>query len=156
MKRAYFKTKPRKPLKRTRLHLKGHSTTTQIKDQIQAILREIVIKRDGGCILREYPETGECGGYTKEGKLILQAEHLHTRGNSASFACLDLVVCLCKRHHIYWKLQHSSEYYEIVKKQIGKERSALLKAVQEDRKAHKIDWNLQLCGLQMLLKDYQK
>ncbi len=140
------------PLRRTKLRIVGHSTTKQIKDEIQAILREIVIKRDGGCILRHYPETGQCGGYKKDGKLILQAEHLHTRSNSASFADYRLVVCLCKRHHIFWKPQHSDEYYQIVKKHIGKERTNLLKAIQSDYKAHKMDWKLERLALDQYLK----
>ena len=155
MKRSYLKRKT--PLKRGgRLRVVGHSPAAEIKREIQRILRLLVIKRDGGCILRDYPQTGVCGGYAKNGELIYQAEHLHTRSNAASFACLDLVVCLCQRHHIYYKPQHADEYYQIVKKHIGEKRSKLLKAVQEDRKAHKIDWKLQLFGLQLKLEDYEK
>lgn len=150
MKRSGFKPKPRKPMKRTRLKVKGHSSTTEIKDEIQAEARKHVIKRDGGCILRHYPQTGSCGGYRKDGQLILQAEHLHTRSNSASFADVRLIVCLCQRHHIYYKPQHADEYYTIVKKHIGKERTALLKRVQQDFRPHKMDWKLELLVLKQL------
>ena len=36
----------------------GKSEMAQAKQGIQAILRQIVIARDGGCILRHYPEAG--------------------------------------------------------------------------------------------------
>lgn len=139
-------------MKRTRLRMRGISETSVLKEQIQKLLREIVIVRDGGCILREYPETGQCGGYRNDGELILQAEHLHTRSNSASFADHRLAVCLCQRHHIYWKPQHPDEYYVIVKKHIGKERTKLLEAVQADYRPHKMDWKLEIIALKEYLK----
>lgn len=129
--------------KKTQALLNWQSTKAT-KKRIQAVLRQIVIKRDGGCLLRNSPETGKCGGYgPKSGLLILQAEHLHTRANSASFGDTRLVICLCLRHHGYYKPQHSDEYYKIVRELIGKERSALLTRVQEDRGAHRMytsDW----------------
>jgi len=111
-------------MKKTNIRVVGHSTTKEIKNEIQSLARSIVIKRDGGCILRHYGETGKCGGYRKDGQLILQAEHLHTRSNSASFADTRLIVCLCQRHHIYYKPQHSDVYYRIIKKHIGRSRTA--------------------------------
>lgn len=146
----------RTPLKRkTKLRVKGKSETSEIKRDIQALLREIVIIRDGGCILRNFPETGKCGGRRKDGELILQAEHLHTRANSASYADHRLVVCLCKRHHIFWKPQHADEYYQIVKYHIGKERTELLERVQNDHKPHKMDWKLEKVALEQELKRLQ-
>lgn len=139
-------------MKRTRLKRKSQSATALIKDEIQALLRLIVIKRDGGCILRHYPETGQCGGYRQDGELILQAEHLHTRSNSVSFADSRLVVCLCMRHHIFYKPQHADEYYRIVKKHIGKARTKLLEAVQQDYRAYKMDWQLEKLALGKELK----
>lgn len=120
------------------------STTEATKERIQGILRSIVIIRDGGCLLRDSPETGTCGGYgSKSGKLILQGEHLHTRANAASYADIRLVICLCARHHLYYKKQYPDEYYKIVRHLIGPERSALLTRVQEDRSPHRFytsDW----------------
>jgi len=118
-----------------------------MKQDIQDILRKIVIIRDGGCILRHYPEAGSCGGYRKDGQLILQAEHLHTRSNAASFSDTRLVVCLCQRHHGYYKPQHADEYFKIVRKHIGKERSDLLTKVQEDYSPHKVDLKLEYLAL---------
>lgn len=154
MKRSGFKFKPRKPLRRTKLRVAGHSTTAELKREIQSLLREIVIKRDQGCILRHYPETGVCGGYRKDGELILQAEHLHTRSNAASFSDTRLVVCLCQRHHIFYKPQHADEYYRIVRKHIGTIRSIILDRVQQDYSPHKVDLKLELVALKQELKKY--
>lgn len=58
----------------------AQTPSAQAKKRIQALLRPIAIKRDGGCILRDYIEAGICGGYgPKSGDLILQAEHLNPR-----------------------------------------------------------------------------
>lgn len=144
-------------MKRTKLRIAGHSTLSETKRDIQAVLNKIVVARDGGCILRHYAETGLCGSReTKDGHLILQAEHLHTRANSASYADSRLVVCLCQRHHIFWKPQHSDEYYKIVRKHIGKQRSDLLDRVEADRfTPHKVDMTLALIGLKQELKQYE-
>ena len=139
-------------MKRTRLRVEGQSTTSEIKRDIQALLREIVILRDGGCILRHYPETGPCGGYRKDGELILQGEHLHTRARAISYADHRLMVCLCRNHHIFYKKQFPDEYYRIVREFIGEERSKLLTAVQEDRGTHKMDWKIEKIGLEQHLK----
>ncbi len=132
-----------------------------MKEKIQAILREIVIARDGGCIMRNHKmeinhQYRECGGWRKDGGLILQAEHLHTRANASSFSDSRLVICLCQRHHIFYKPQHSDEYYRIVKKHIGPERTKLLEAVQNDRSAHKVDLALALVVLKKELTQYEK
>lgn len=142
-------------MRRTRLRVAGVSDSAQLKREIQAELRNLAIKRDGGCILRHYPQTGSCGAYKANGELILQAEHLHTRANMASFADSRLVVCLCQRHHIFWKPQHADEYYQIVKEHIGPERTKLLEAVQQDRKPHKVDLKLSLIALKQELRDYE-
>ena len=138
-------------MKRTKLRLVGHSTTKEIKDEIQALLRQIVIIRDKGCWLKNYPEAGACGGYRKDGTIILQAEHLHTRSNSASFADHRLVICICKRHHIYWKPQHSARYNELAELFIGKERTKLWKRVREANSPHKMDWKIEKLALEQYL-----
>ncbi len=155
MKRTPFKRKAYKPLKRTKIRVAGHSSTSDLKREIQAILRQITTYRDGGCILRHYPRTGMCGGHRKDGELILQAEHLHTRSNASSFADTRLVVCLCQRHHIFYKPQHADEYYRIVREHIGKERSDLLTRVQSDYSPHKQDLKMDLLALKQELKKYE-
>lgn len=141
----------RSPLRRKagRLKARADNETNRIKDDIQAYLREIVILRDGGCVLRHYPESGQCGSRpTKNGHIILQAEHLHTRSHSASYADSRLVVCLCERHHIFWKPQHADEYYKLIRTIIGPERSALLDKIQAARfLPSKMNWKLELAAL---------
>lgn len=99
-------------MKRSKLNVVGHSSIADQKKEIQALLRQIVMIRDGGCILRNLlkdrnapwaaVDLPPCNGYNKNGELIYQADHLITRGNSATFADPRLVVCVCKGHH-GWK-----------------------------------------------------
>lgn len=115
--------------------------------------------RDGGCVLRHYvgaitPQYRMCGGYRKDGGLILQAEHLNSRSHAVSFSDSRLVVCLCQRHHIFYKKQHPDEFYRIVRRHIGKDRSDLLTRVQEDRSPHKVDLKLELIALKNELKGF--
>lgn len=141
----------RTPLKRkTPLRKKGKSPTAELRDDIQAELRRIVIARDGGCWLRHYPEAGACGGYRNDGELILQAEHLESRAHAASFSDPRLVVCICKRHHIYWKPQYSKRYNELAEDFIGPERAALWERVRNDYRAHKVDLKLELLALKQM------
>ena len=120
----------------------------KIKDEIQALLRQIVIKRDGGCVLRYIPEAGTCGGYKKDGNLIFQAEHLISRSHNVSFADLRNIVCLCKYHHGYWKPQNSRLYWELIEKIVGEERWAWIKKTEADKKPYKMNWIL----IQLALK----
>lgn len=123
--------------RRTPLRAKGKSETAQIKQSIQALLRAIVIARDGGCVLRNYIDEAvpACNGFTNDGRLILQADHLITRANGATFADHRLVVCVCKGHH-GWKSVGSNmrkaQYDAIVKTLIEPERVALWEAAERD------------------------
>src|SRR3990167_2408830 len=79
----------------------GRETTKELKEAIQDQLRAIVIKRDGGCVMRgRFGHT--CSGFRKDGELILQADHLVSRSHSATYADERLVVCVCKGLH-GWK-----------------------------------------------------
>lgn len=143
MKRTALKR--RTPLRRKAVALAAHSDSgsSVVKERIQALLRDIVIKRDGGCILRHFEEAGACGGRRNDGELILQAEHLVTRANSLSFADLRNIVCLCRHHHGDWKPQHSRLYWELIERYIGPERWAWIKVVEADKKAYRFfesDW----------------
>lgn len=93
-----------------------------------------------------------CGGYRNDGELILQAEHLHTRSNASSFSDSRLVVCVCQRHHIYYKPQHSVEYNELARDFIGKKNAQLWDRVKEDRTPHKVDLKLELLALKQEYK----
>jgi len=140
-------------MKRTRLRVKGISSTSQLKDDIQYLVREIVIKRDGGCILRHLRH---CGG--EIGQSVLQADHLVSRANSATFADTRLIVCLCRPCHIGFKHWHEKEYDELVKTILPKDRLELWEKAEKDRHAHKtykMDWALEKVCLEKELKSYQ-
>jgi hypothetical protein len=66
--------------RRTPLRVRDHSETNDSKDNIQQLARQIVIIRDGGCILRNllYRDFPQCGP-------VLQADHLVTRADSATY-----------------------------------------------------------------------
>ena len=147
-------------MKRTRLARKSKSPVAKCKDRIQALLREIAIERDGGCVLRLYPEAGQCGGYgPKSGKLILQAEHLNTRERTISYGDMRNIVCLCQRHHGYFKQQYGALYWDLIRKHIGEERWAWLQRVIADRKTYNMtlwDWEKVEIALKQDLLDEQK
>lgn len=145
-------------MKRTSLRKKGKSETAQCKDRIQALLRQLAIKRDGGCVLRNYPEAGACGGFRKDGEPILQAEHLNTRERNISYGDMRNIVCLCKRHHGYWKPQYSRLYWELIEKIIGKKRWQWLKRVEADKKSYPMglyEWTKIEMGLTQDLKQWK-
>jgi hypothetical protein len=126
-----------------------------VKDEIQATLRQIVIKRDGGCFLRKYPMAGRCGGWRKDGQLILQFEHLNSRAHAISFADERLGVCICRNHHIFWKPKEPDLYSRLSRDFIGPARSLLLDRVQADRRAYRMhlsDWKKALASLKAELQ----
>ena len=102
------------------LHKQSKSPVATTKRRIQKLLTEYVRLRDGGCVMRHYNETGACGGYTA-------ADHIMSRAYTATYSNLDNLICLCSRHHIWWKPQHPTEYAEIVRKILGPEKYARLK-----------------------------
>lgn len=164
MKRSGFKVKQRKPLARTPfkrspkplsksiLRKLSKFPTAECKQRIQALVREIVILRDKGCILR-YKRF--CGGDI--GFAVLQADHLVTRANGATYGDTRLIVCVCKSCH-GWKSLGSNlnkaEYDALVKTVISKERDALWDMAEADRhRAHKMDWPLVEVALLRELKE---
>lgn len=135
-------------MKKTRLRYRGVNDYSVLKEKIQAKLREIVIKRDKGCILRDYPETGKCDS-------VLQAEHLLSRAESSTFSDTRNIVCLCRKHHIFWKPTNSLCYWEIVEEMIGVKRWEWLQKMKQYQSRHiaqKHDLKLELLALEMELK----
>jgi hypothetical protein len=132
--------------RRTPLKVKGHSDTALVKEEIQAVVRDIVIKRDGGCILSS---TGDCNGYRKDGELILQADHLITRANAATYADPRLIVCVCKGHH-GWKRWHEREYNALVRSILSADRVKLWDACEKEswkpHRAAAYNWPLTLAA----------
>lgn len=155
MKRSGFKFKPRKPLKRSLLRIKGVSDTATTKQDIQDLVRAIVIERDGGCILREVYGVPPCNGYRKrDGALILQADHLITRANSATYADPRLIVCVCKGHH-EWKNWNKEEYDALLKTILPRAIVELWERCEQDSwRANRMgayDWKLAKVDLEQQL-----
>lgn len=138
-------------MKRTRIRVAGKSTTAEDKKEIQRLVREIVMLRDKGCILRNLRY---CGG--ELGQAVIQADHLITRSNSATYADTRLIVCLCRDCH-GWKHYHEKEYEILVKYILPKERIALWERCEEARQSHrthKADWKVEILALKSELKLY--
>ncbi len=158
-----------------KLRFKGVSDTAQDKQQIQDLVRACVILRDGGCILdpnkavSTYFQSARslglnplrvpaCGGYAKDGHLILQADHLLTRANSATYADTRLIVCVCKAHH-GWKKWHKEEYDALLRQILPKDRVDLWNRAQEDSwratRKYSTDWKLHIIALKAELAKLQ-
>lgn len=139
-------------MRRSYLKRQGTSDTALIKREIQRVLREIVIARDGGCVLRQLRH---CGGELNTDGVVIQADHLISRGNSATYADSRLVVCVCKSCH-YWKSVagnlRKSEYDALIKTVISKERVELWEQCEQDSwKPRKMDWKMELVALEQEL-----
>lgn len=183
MKRTGFKIKQRKPLKRTEFKKKqvlipvpfyvipaktalrrtklrkvGKSATSKIKTHIQALLREIVVQRDGGCILQN-TYMHRSWGETKE---ILQAEHLISRANNATYADERLVVCICKKCHTWKHLSkvNTDTYNIIIKTILSKETVDLWNKSYEERnnicRKGEYEWKQEAIRLKKLIDNKQK
>jgi hypothetical protein len=76
------------------LRSNGKSETAKCKVRIQALLRELALLRDGGCVLSDLGGTGDipyCHSQsTKDGHMVLQCDHLNSRQFNVSFADLRL------------------------------------------------------------------
>lgn len=132
-------------MKRTRLRRSGVSETALLKKEIQRLVREVVMARDKGCILRKYRH---CGGELNTEGVVIQADHLISRSNSATYADTRLIVCLCKTCH-GWKHWHEKEYDRLIKTIISKERVVLWDRCEEERwKPKKMDWKLEALALE--------
>jgi len=139
-------------LKRTKLRVVGKESSSELKQEIQRLVREIVIKRDGGCILKNIRH---CGG--EVGQTVIQADHLVTRANSATYADTRLIVCLCKGCH-GWKHWNEDEYNDLVRSLLPQDRNELWAECEEDRKRHfsyKPDWKMAIIALNQELKQYE-
>lgn len=127
--------------KRVRLSFYGKSEASVLKREIQALLRAVVIKRDKGCILRKLRRCGDS---------VLQADHLITRANSATYADSRLVVCVCRPCH-FWKKFHKEEYDALVKTILSKERVELWERCEKDswrpKRTTSMDWRLAIAVL---------
>ena len=137
-------------MKRTKLHIVGHSTVSEQKVEIQSLVRSIVIIRDGGCILRKIRYCDDP---------VLQADHLITRSNSATYADTRLIVCLCRSCH-GWKFWHEKEYDALVKSILPKDRVELWDRCLKDSwmpvRTSSQDWKIHIIALKQELKSYEQ
>lgn len=136
--------------RRRAIRVNGVSSVSVIKREIQALLRACAQKRDLGCVLAQYPETGACAG-------PLQAEHLRSRQHSNTYADMRNIVCLCQRHHIFWKPQNSRLYWNLIEKIIGPARWDWYLRAEADNKPYHMtsgDWKLTKIALEQELKTY--
>lgn len=142
---------------RSKLRIAGTSDVSVLKNEIQQLVRAIVIKRDGGCILRDYRGVPPCGGYRNDGELVLQADHLITRANSATYDDTRLIVCVCKGHH-GWKKYYEKLYNAAVREIISPTRVTLWDKAEEERHrpTHRIssDWRISIAALKQELASY--
>jgi hypothetical protein len=149
----------RTPLSRSSsLHPRAANETNDTKDRIQALVRAIVALRDGGCILRNRASEGlpQCNGYRKDGKLILQADHLITRANAATYSDTRLIVCVCKGHH-GWKNYNKEAYDQAVRYMLSMDRLILWDRAHADRytphRKYTYDWRLDEAALKQELTE---
>lgn len=138
-------------MKKTKLRIEGVSDVATDKKEIQRLVREVVIRRDGGCVLRNVYGIPRCNGYApSDGHLILQADHLITRGNSATYDDTRLIVCVCKGHH-GWKKWNEKQYEDAIRKVLPPDRVLLWEQAEQERwrpvpkRAH--DWKLSILAL---------
>lgn len=136
------------------LRVAGKSTTAEDKREIQRLLREIVMRRDRGCILR----MERCGNELDTPNVVFQADHLIERSNSATYADPRLVVCICKGCHgwKHFKKSNHDEYNRLIKEIIPLERVKLWERCERDSwKPQKQDWKLHILALKKELSAYE-
>lgn len=151
LKRTPWKKKPSKPLKRTKLKLVGQSTVAEQKREIQSLLRQIVILRDGKCILYGI----KCGHIVGMEGVVWQAEHLIERSNSATYADHRLVVLVCRNCHgwKHFKKSNHDQYDAWVRTRLSKDRVELWDRCREESwRTSKVDWKLELAVLKSELQ----
>lgn len=146
---------------RSRLNrINTKSPSAIAKENIQGLLRQIVILRDKGCILRNHRY---CAGMMDMPDVVLQADHLITRANSATYADSRLVVCVCRSCHGWKSLggnARKAQYDALVRKILSKDRVELWDRAERDswrpHRKYATDWRLELVALQHELRELKK
>lgn len=131
---------------------------SNVKDRIQDLVREIVILRDDTCVLYGVADVPSCNGHAKDGHLILQADHLITRSNSATYSDTRLIVCICKGHH-GWKKWNEERYNEVMRSVLPTARVSLWLQCQDARyrsvRMRASDWLNEEAALKQELRQLQ-
>jgi len=131
-----------------RQHAKTESA--KLKVRIQALVRAIVIIRDGGCFLR---------GFRFPCNEVLQADHLITRGKNVGFADTRLIVCECSAHHTAKTFDKSGDYEDELKRRLPPDRVALWERTKKDHKSYPMgsyEWGKEVIALECELRDIKK
>lgn len=129
-------------MKRSQLNKVGKSPTAVIKKEIQALLRDLVILRDKGCVVGR---VRRCGNDVFNPNAVYQAEHLIERSNSITYGDSRLVVCVCKNCHFWKHIKKSNhdEYDAIIRTLISLERVRVWDLAEQNRfKPNRMDWVL--------------
>lgn len=157
LRRTGWKRKAKTPLKqglgasrKSVLRKLGKSPVSVQKRKIQALLRQIVMIRDKGCVLAQI----RCNRRIEDAGVVWQADHLLSRSNAATFGDSRLVVLVCQPCHA-WKSLGSNlrkaEYDRLVRTLLPKERVSLWDMAEIDAGRHKgvkMDWTLVEISLQ--------
>lgn len=157
MKRTPFKSRGKPLAKRARLPRgarlahEGKSDASITKKRIQALLRAIVMYRDGGtCILQKYRHCNDP---------VKQCDHLITRGNSATYADTRLCVLVCRSCHAWKSLgsnRNKAQYDALVRTLLSKDRVDLWDRCEKDSwqpvRKYVSDWKMAELVLQQELK----
>ena len=89
-----------------------------------------------------------------EGEAVLQADHLITRANSATYDDTRLIVCLCRSCH-GWKHWHKDEYDALLRTVLSPARVKLWDRAMQDswRPVHHVamDWRISIAALKQEL-----
>ena len=113
------------------------------KREIQKLLHKFAVLTYGDCVLRNYPESGRCGG-------VLHAEHLISRQRNITYGDSRNIILLCAAHHLFFKPRNGMLYWELVRKIVGEKRWEWLKRTEADRKSYSYTlWDWQKVILQL-------
>lgn len=131
-------------LKRSTLRKISKDPVAETKRRIQALLRDICMARDSGCILAQV----RCNRRIGDAGVVWQADHLISRSNSATYGDPRLVVLICRDCH-GWKSLGSNlrkaEYDRLVRSILPLERVKLWDMAELEAGRHKgvkVDWTM--------------
>ena len=130
-----------------RINKLSKSTVAKEKREIQRLLREIKIKEQNGECFLFYQR--KCGGVL--GEAVMQYDHWIRRDNSKTYADSRLGALVCKSCH-GWKHWHEKDYDRLVKSMLPKNIVALWERCEEDKKAYRMNWAMEILALKKELE----
>lgn len=104
-----------------------------------------------------------CNGLPGVPGVVLQADHLITRANSATFADVRLVVCVCRPCHAWKSLgsnRNKAQYDALMRTLLPADRVALWDRCEADswrpHRTFSSDWKLAEVALKAMLPDRER